>query len=671
MSQASEKHPAPDALFSAFPPVPDEAWEQQIRQDLGAGFAERLTWKAPSNGVDVYAYYRAENTAALGDGAPLSRSGAAGNAWRIRQDLSHPDLGEANRHAREALDGGATDLGLAIEADDGALRGLPLQRPRDVERLLDGIALEETPLHLDAGHATPALLAMLLVEAERRGLNPDVLHGSAAYDPLATLARRGALPADAYDRAAQLVAHAAERLPHLRTLAADARPYHDAGASAVDELACALAAASEHFARLAERGVAPAEVVQTLHFVVPVGTSFLVEISKLRALRLLYRQVAETYLPEEEDAPPAHVHAVTSRREATVYDPHANLLRATTEAAAATLGGCDVLSVRPYDAALRAPSDFSQRLARGTQLVLQHEAGFARVADPAAGAYYVEAVTEKLARAAWTRFQEIEAEGGLLETLQSGSVQKKIAQTRAKRVAAVAERRRVLVGTNQYPRTDEKALPKIEDTRLARVPFETAGYTLPPNASPAELRQAFTDGATLGDVLAAEDAAEQITAEPLPTFRAAEAFEKLRLRTERRAQEGSARAVVFLLPFGPRGMRSARANFARNLFGCAGFLVEEGAAGYDPPAEGVEAARASGAEIVALCSADDAYAEHSPALCQQLKALDPAPLVVIAGRQDGHVENALRQAGADGFIYKGQNALDTLERYQRRLGIPT
>ena len=620
----SEQPLSEQPLFADFPPVSTEAWARKIQGDLSAEKnPHSLDWRLPG-GPTLRPFYR------TGDLDNLPHLGALDGRMpasppRLRQDIVAPDLPEANRRAREALAGGATDLGFAL----GDLR---VESAADMQVLLDGLPLVETPLHLSGGRDA---LAHWVEETERQGVSVAALRGSVLLDPGGALARAGTAPVDAFDQLARAVEET--NAPCLRLLAADAAPFHEAGASLVQETALLLASVSEHLAQGTERGLAPERLVERLHLVVPVGTRYFPEIARLRALRLLFARVAGAFLEKKEDAPPAFIQAVPSRRTQTLYDAPTNLLRATTEAAASLLGGCDVLAVRPFD--LLRPSAFTHRLARNVPLLLHHEAHLDHVTDPAAGAYYLEVLTDKLARAAWALFQEIEAEGGLLAALENSFVQKKIAAHRTQQEEDVAARRRVLVGTNHYPAPDEERLGDVE---------ATSGMNL---SEPDD--QAKRDGAP-----------RQITAEALPARRLAEPYEVLRLRTERFARAQGRSPTVFLLPFGPPAIRSARASFARNLFGCAGFRMEE-LPGFDDAEEAAEAAEAaaeSEANIVVLCSTDEAYADLVPRAWQRLQEAADPPLLVVAGPPNDALD-------ADGFIHRGQDALAVLHFYQEKLGI--
>jgi methylmalonyl-CoA mutase len=324
--------------------------------------------------------------------------------------------------------------------------------------------------------------------------------------------------------------------------------FHEAGATAVQELAWSI---SQGVDRLASAGVP-----LPLTFVYAVGSNFFLEIAKLRAARQLWIRVVEQFNAQFAPAARIRVHAVTSLANKSIYDPYTNLLRATTEALSAILGCADAVTVRE--------ARFSSRLARNIQLILREEAHLDKVADPAGGSYYIEALTEALAREAWTLFQQIEGQGGFASAEASGAIAAALAASRAAKEQAVASRRRTLVGVNNYPNPAERALPDQD--------------SLDPSA-----------------------------------WRLARPFEAIRLRTERHAAATGRTPQVLLLTRGDLKMRMARATFCRNFFGCAGFDILESAS-----LEGLAP------DLVVLCSSDPEY----PALVGEIRPLTTAPLIV-------------------------------------------
>jgi methylmalonyl-CoA mutase len=701
-----------DPLFDDFPPTSTEAWEAKIREDLGGtDYESALVWHS-IEGVTLQPYYRRidlDNVAhvdASVETPPLAGrprgDGSAPTGWRVRQDLAGPDLEAARRQAGDAVERGATDLGLLAAPalgrrsggavpDNRALPfsgrgGLPIDGPDALRQVLADVDLDAAGLHLVGGPASAALLAALEAVADERGVAPSALRGSVDFDPTAALATGAwANPDAAYRLAADLVDHHPEAAA-FRTATVRLTPYHDAGASIVQELAAAMGAACELVDRCTERGVGVDRILDRLQWVVPVSTTYFLEIAKLRALRLLVPQVLQPFadaagLDREVTEADVHIQAVPSVRPQTVYDPYVNMLRGTTEAMAAAVGGADVLSVAPYDAAFQAPSDFSSRIARNTQLILSHEAHVDRVRDPAAGSYYIEAATDRVARKAWSAFQELEADGGLLPALRAGRLQEAIADVRDERTEAVEVRKRVLVGTNHYPDLGESRQDDLPDGGPPDTPSPAGGgASEKPTRAPlrkawgsvAGLRDAMAGGASLPALVraVAPQRADAPPVAPLPAVRLGEAFEALRRRTERYAGEHDGPPTVFLLPIGPPAWRGARATFARNFFGVAGFDVAENLR-FETVEAGVDAALEAGADVVVLCSADDEYADL---VAGARSRLDAAPeggfegLLVVAGNPSriGGLEAGGR---ADLFVHRGSRLRDVLTDVQDRLGL--
>ncbi|PSQ95922.1 MAG: methylmalonyl-CoA mutase [Bacteroidetes bacterium SW_9_63_38] len=584
---------------------------------------------------------------------PLTDPSALVNDWRIRQNLDAPDPDAARALAMAAVNSGCTDLGLVL--------GPPNQRRLDGRAGLRSVLAEipaDTPLHLDRGPA--AVLGALVLQQEH-----DTAPASIAYDPVAALAT-GALgdAARAFDLAVDLLSSVPDT---TRSLSVDLRPYHNAGASAVQELAYGLSALSETLHRYTERGVALGPLLPRLQCHIAVSTSYFVEIAKLRALRLLVPQVLDAYAETASvnvsvAASDLFVQAETSRRTATVLDPLVNMLRHTTEAMAAVLGKCDVLSVRPHDDCRRPPDRFGTRIARNVQLILQHEAHFDIVDDPAAGAYYLETATDRLARRAWSQFQTLEDNGGMLSALRDGRVQSTIADVRDERRRAVDDRDRVLVGTNHYPSADEDIFPSkniFSRNNGNRTPLQWDASAL------NTLRNALEESPTLSALVHRLSATGEAEIAPLPSVRVGVGIEDMRRRTDRYASERGTPPLVLLAPLGPPGARSARASFARNFLGVAGFEIHSPLK-FDAPEAVAERIGALSPEIVVLCSADAEYPSLTATLRSALADHDDSPLLLVVG-DPAEMED---EVPADTFIHQDSPLRATLEALQDRLGLP-
>jgi len=655
-------------LFDEFPTVPDEAWEQKIRDDLGDRDPEEILMWDSGEEVSVAAYRRRSDLSAFDHVDPdaslpplAAVEETPANKWRIRQNIAHPNTEVASRLAREAVSGGVTDIGLVAHPQQGSDWGLSLTDPHVVATILDDLPVNDIHLHLERHAAAPVLLGAVLEAVS----SATSLRGTISYDPIAALLHgaTGSAP-DAFDRAAELTTTTPDG---VRTCAVDGRVYHDAGATAVQELAYILGTLSEELAQLTKRDVSLPTICSQLHVTVSVSTLYFVEIAKLRALRLLVPQVIDAYATESDeriDLAPSDVmlQAETSRRSETLYDPYVNMLRASTEAMAATVGGCDVLSIRPFDAAARPADGFSSRIARNIQLILAHESHFDWVADPAAGSYYVEALTDRLAKQAWRQFQELEANGGLLDAIQRGSVQAALETARTARIQAVDNRKHVLVGTNHYPHLEETRLDDDVSADLSGCAY-TSGEELPTKSLITAVRARIREGDALDD-LVARLAGGTPEIRSLPQIRVSSGIEDVRLQTERYAKAHAGPPLVLLAPIGPPGPRSARATFARNFFGVAGFEIEAPLR-FESPSDAAQAVIEMEPEIVVVCSGNDEYSTLVPTLQSQLNAHGPAPLLVVAAAPDSLDDDV----PADAFVHRGMPLRQTLQKFQRRLGI--
>ena len=289
---------------------------------------------------------------------------------------------------------------------------------------------------------------------------------------------------------------------------------HEDGGTVVQELGYGIALGVERLVEQLRSGRSVDEGAKSIRFVFAIGSNYFFEIAKLRAARVLWARAVSAFEPRDESSCLMSIHACTALCNKSIYDPFANVLRATTEAIAAVIGGCDSLQVRPFR--------FSDRLAMNIQRLLQEESHFDRVADPAGGSYYVEWLTDTLADQGWKLFQQVEAEGGYEKA--KSSVERALAESRAAKEKAISSRRRTLVGVNNYPDLNETINEPVEVTQ--------AGW------------------------------------------RAASPFERLRLTTEAFTRERGKRPKVLLLERGDLAMRQARSQFSQNFFGCAGFEIE-------------------------------------------------------------------------------------------------
>ncbi|GAB3490814.1 hypothetical protein GCM10027341_03020 [Spirosoma knui] len=407
-----------EPLFkNIFSSADKSAWLAQVRAELKDENAyESLRWSSPE-GFAVEPYYTADDLMNL----PLTEIQNAQKA--VPGWLNAPE----RRITNEILDNTALRTALSNGADAFVL---DLPQRVDVSRLLDGIKLSDTPVYFRVADDTL-----------------DFIH---ALQTAAPYQLKGGLLTDVSADTAQITRQLAGS-PQFRTVCVNSHPFHNAGATATQELAFTFARLSDAYDQLTEAGLIAEEFAPKTLISVSVGTSYFMEIAKLRALRVLWQRFIGAYGTSNVSV---MVHAQTS----TFYDatatPYTNLLRATTEAMAAVMGGCDVLTIHPYDTVLghRAHeplSDFSERIARNVSLLLTEESYLGKVADPAAGSYYVEILTSQLVTAAWTLFLDVEKQGGYTKAMENGFIPGEIDKSYQAKVEAV-ESGKVLVGVNKF-----------------------------------------------------------------------------------------------------------------------------------------------------------------------------------------------------------------------------
>lgn len=573
-------------LLSEFPPVSTETWEQAIHEDLkGADYAQKLIWRSPE-GIDVKPYYRAEDLAGLtffdaapGD-FPYVRGTRSAGGWRIREEIDAVDPEEANSAARCAVAAGAEEI---------AFSRVAIANTSDLGILVANLG--EIPVHFE--NASAATVRLVLERLNRRQV---AALRSAGLDWSADL-----------EFSADVIARAPACFVPFTVKAEE---FGDSGLTAVEEAGFALAAGVDFLAAMQERGLPADRIAECVAFSFATGPEYFMQIAKVRAFRMVWAQAVEGFGGAPERAR-ARIYARTSRWNKTIYDPQVNMLRATTEAMSAVLGGADSIYVAPFDECYKAPDEASRRLARNTQIILKQEALLARVADPGGGSYYLETLTDSIARKAWKLLQEIEAAGGYRNA--GAIIAQTLEQRRATLEKSVLSRRRVLTGTNRFANAQERALDRIE--------------LKPANDS----------------------------------SRAAAPFERLRQRTERHALETGKAPRVLLAEIGDPKMRGTRSNFVADFLACAGLDTE--IQRFETP----QAIAAADADLMVLCSSDPEYLALATEVLPGLKARRVETPVVIAGNPE--TAEQLRAAGIHEFVDLRSNPVELLTNLQQLLGI--
>lgn len=440
-------------LFAEFSATSTEDWEAAIIKTLkGKDYNDTLIWNT-IEGLEIRPYYRAEDL--KGDEGtpgqfPFTRgNNTEDNDWDIRADITSDSIAEANKMAISALMRGANNLSFDVA----------ITSQTELNTLLSDVIAEIINLNFSVGSNVLDIHKMIDALATERGLEKSALHGGYSYDPVGNLIATG----NWYDSeesdlntAAAAVKEMESFSPFFKALEVNATHYHNAGASITQELGCALAHGHEYLAQLTDKGCSVDAIARHTQFHFSVGSNYFLEIAKLRAARQLWSRIVKQYEPADENCAAASIHCSTSNWNKATYDPYVNMLRVTTEAMAASLGGCNSLSVTPFNSNYQTPDEFANRIAQNVQIVLKEESYFNKIVDPAAGSYYIETLTDKIAESAWKFFQQLEAEGGLIASMKSGFMKAEIEKTAAKKKERFKNGELVLLGVNKYPNKEEK-----------------------------------------------------------------------------------------------------------------------------------------------------------------------------------------------------------------------
>ena len=611
-----------DKLFAEFPPVSTEQWEAVITTDLkGADYERKLVWKT-GEGFNVRPYYRAENLAEveyLGAEAgefPYVRGVSKDNTWRVHQTITVKCEKEANEEALKLLNSGVDSLGFCFCESCAS--------EVDVDTLLNGIVPTAVELTFCGGEAEALAALANKVLAKYAAEPKDELRLNFCIDPIIkSLSVKGTCGCkenerNCFDVIAELIKATAD-YKRVKVVAVTGSTFSNAGSTIVEELAFTLSAAHEYLVKLMEKGLTIDEVARKIRFTFAVTANYFLEMAKFRAARLLWANIVKAYAPAKDCSCKMVAHAVTSTWNQTVYDPYVNMLRGTTEAMSAAIAGVHSLEVLPFDYSFEAPTEFSKRIARNAQLLLKKESHFDQVIDPAGGAYYIESLTSSIAAEAWKLFRELEEKGGYIAAFKEGYVVSRVKASAEAKDKAIATRRLILLGANQYPNFTEVADANICECKVKRGEGENV----------------------------------------LVPYRGAMAFEEMRLGVDRSGKTPKA----FMLTCGTLGMARARAQFSCNFFACAGIRVEDNTF-FKSVEEGVEAALASKAEIVVVCASDDDYATVAPRVKE---LLGDKAILVVAGAPACAAE--LEAQGITNFINVKSNVLETLKDYLKKLGI--
>jgi methylmalonyl-CoA mutase len=527
--------------------------------------------------------------------------------WRIAQRIGHPDWSILKKEIASALQRGQDTLSF----DPDSLTNIGELSFTELHELVD---MEKVPLFIFSKSNFPVISKKLLEAACAR------LFGVAATDLISSRLEAGCtVHSDGKEMESWMSAIQGldARHPELKTILIDAEPYHAGGGNAVQELGAALAEAVFYLEKMKEIGWKPEKTANKFIFHFAVGSQFFMEVAKLRAFRMLWKTVADAYgMPVDQNK--VFVSAETSEFTKSVIDPYVNMLRAGSEAFSAVVGGVDFLHVAPFDHLAGEWNGFSERIARNTQLLLKEESFMDKVIDPAGGSFYIEALTKEAAEKGWAFFLEIDKNGGIMDSLQSGWLQKHIKETADKKMRDAQTRRQSIIGVNVYAISSDKGgKPPVKTNR-------TAGH-------------------------------DAVRVDPLPRIRLAQKFEDLRQRSAALEKKGFA-PHAGLICLGQLKEYKPRADFAAGVLAAGGINAE-----WSDDCHSLDGLKSFLAKktypYYCLCGPDALYDQWAAEMAQWLKEHVPGVQVDIAGK---YSDEELAAFGLDGSLYGGQNIYEKL-----------
>ncbi len=719
-TNTGEDSGAAPALPAAPEPTPQPSladWQAAAAKEVKG---KDLTWRTPE-GIDVKPLYTAADAPVdpgLPGFAPFTRgvraSMYAGRPWTVRQYAGFSTAEESNAFYRRNLAAG--QKGLSVAFDLATHRGYDSDHPRvtgdvgkagvaidsveDMKILFDGIPLDQMSVSMTMNGAVIPILAFFIVAGEEQGVERKLLDGTIQNDILKEFMVRNTYiypPEPSMRIISDIFGYTSREMPKFNSISISGYHMQEAGATQLHELAFTIADGMEYVKYGVASGLDIDKFAGRLSFFFAIGMNFFMEIAKLRAARVLWHRAMTQLGAQDERSKMLRTHCQTSGVSLTEQDPYNNVMRTTIEAMAAMLGGTQSLHTNALDEAIALPTDFSARIARNTQIVIQEETAMTKVVDPLGGSYYVESLTQSLVDGAWEIIERVQAEGGMAKAVAAGWPKAMIEEASAARAARVDRGEDVIVGVNKYRKADEDPIDildvdnvAVREAQIRRI--ERVKATRDDAACRAAL-DALREGArgkenllalavdaararaTLGEISnAMEDVFGRFGTQPTPVkgiYGGAYAddvrWERLAdgvAATERRLGR---KPRMLVAKMGQDG-HDRGANLVSSMFGDLGFEVVPGPL-FQTPKEAAILALESDVDIVGASSLAAGHKTLIPELIGHLRDAGRADIKVIAGgvipAQD---YQALRDAGVQAIFGPGTNLIKAAEDVLRLLG---
>ena len=685
-------------------------WTAMAKAELRARAPEDLTWRT-LEGIDVAPVHVPADLDGVGHlgtlpgEAPYVRGVKAtmyaGRPWTIRQYAGFSTAEESNAFYRRALAAG--QQGVSVAFDLATHRGYDSDHPRvlgdvgkagvaidsveDMAILFDGIPLGEISVSMTMNGAVIPVLASFIVAGEEQGVDRAALSGTIQNDILKEFMVRNTYvypPEPSMRIVADIIEYTATEMPRFNSISISGYHMQEAGADLVQELGFTLADGREYVRAAVARGMDVDAFAPRLSFFFAIGMNFFMEAAKLRAARLLWHRIMAEFEPKDPRSSMLRTHCQTSGVSLQEQDPYNNVVRTAYEAMSAVLGGTQSLHTNSFDEAMALPSETSSRIARNTQLILQHETGVTNVVDPLAGSYYVERLTADLADAAWRLIEEVEGMGGMTKAVASGMPKLRIEESAARRQAAIDRGEDVIVGVNRYRREAEDALDilsidndAVRASQVARL--ERVRATRDTAACDAALA-ALTEGArgdgnllalaveaararaTVGEISDAMEAAFGRHRAEVRTLAGVygaawegdAGFEAIQADVEAFAEEEGRRPRMLVVKMGQDG-HDRGAKVIATSFADIGFDVDVGPL-FQTPEEAAQDALDNDVHVVGISSQAAGHRTLAPLLVRALRDAGAGEILVICGGVIPQQDHAfLRDAGVAAIFGPGTN----------------
>jgi methylmalonyl-CoA mutase len=679
MQSMSDKHPLAD-------------WASLAERELKSP-PETLTWQTPE-GIAVKPLYTEADLEAAGHLgslpglSPFTRGPRAtmyaGRPWTIRQYAGFSTAEASNAFYRKALAGGQQGVSVAfdlathrgydsdhprVEGDVGKA-GVAIDSVEDMKILFDGIPLEKISVSMTMNGAVIPILASFIVAGEEQGVPRAQLSGTIQNDILKEFMVRNTYiypPEPSMRIVADIIDYTAREMPKFNSISISGYHMQEAGATLVQELAFTLADGREYVRAAIAKGLGVDEFAGRLSFFFAIGMNFFMEAAKLRAARLLWTRIMEGFHPKKQSSLMLRTHCQTSGVSLQEQDPYNNIIRTAFEAMSAVLGGTQSLHTNSFDEAIALPTEFSSRIARNTQLILQHETGVTKVVDPLAGSYYVESLTAELADKAWALMEEVEALGGMTKAVADGLPKRLIEQAATRRQAAVDKGEEVIVGVNKYRLESEDDLDildidnaavrtaqirRIEETRKRRDSAEVQaalealtqiartgdGNILEAAVTAARARATVGEisdalRVVFGDHTAVPEVVSDIYGD---AYKDEPELAVLSARLSGFSQTTGRKPKIMVAKLGQDG-HDRGAKIIASAFGDIGFDVLAGPL-FQTPEEAADMAVSARVHVIGMSSLAAGHKTLGPQLIEALKARGAADIIVVVGgvvpRQD-------------------------------------